>query len=93
MSGVGIVPLMPPLLQAPEAGQKVELELRHYGNNEGSYALYDDDGESFAYEEGTCAWIDLQVQAGDDGPAGSVDGATPYTYGAMRWRFMSPDKA
>lgn len=48
----GIIPMMPAMLHAPKAGQKVVLEIRYYGNKPGVYSLYDDDGETFDYEKG-----------------------------------------
>ncbi len=89
----GIIPLMPPLLQAPGLGQTVDLELRHYGQAEGTFALYDDDGETYAYEQGACRWTSLRVRSKDDGQLEgfieSSPGAQNYTYGVMEWRFMS----
>ena len=37
-------------LHVPSAGERVALEVRHYGEAEGSFALYDDDGTTFGYE-------------------------------------------
>lgn len=48
----GIIPMMPVMLHAPKAGQRVDLEIRYYGNKPGVYSLYDDDGETFDYEKG-----------------------------------------
>ena len=48
----GIIPMMPPRLHAPKAGEKVDLEIRYYGEKPGKYELYDDDGETFDYEKG-----------------------------------------
>src|SRR4029079_9457589 len=36
-----IIPMMPPLLHAPGAGEKVDIEIRHYGEKPGRYLLYD----------------------------------------------------
>ena len=47
----GIIPTMMPVLHAPAAGQKFDLEIRYYGSEPGSYMLYDDDGETFGYEK------------------------------------------
>ncbi len=48
----GVIPMMPPLLQSPKADEKVNLEIRYYGEKPGHYLLYDDDGETFNYEKG-----------------------------------------
>jgi alpha-D-xyloside xylohydrolase len=43
--------MMKPMLHAPKAGEKVDIEIRHYGEKPGKYLLYDDDGETFDYEK------------------------------------------
>jgi alpha-D-xyloside xylohydrolase len=48
----GIIPMIPPVLRAPKRGEILRLELRHYGELDGSIFLYDDDGETFNYEKG-----------------------------------------
>ena len=48
----GVVPMMPAMLHAPKVGQKVDLEIRYYGEKPAKYELYDDDGETFNYEKG-----------------------------------------
>ncbi len=62
-----IVPLMPPLPHTPRAGETVALEVRHYGPRPGRYRLYDDDGETLAFEHGAFRWIDLAVDISQDG--------------------------
>ncbi len=63
----GIIPLMPPLAHAPRAGEVVPLEIRHYGTKPGRFALFDDDGETFAYERGAYVWRVLEVEVAADG--------------------------
>ncbi len=41
----GVIPMIPAVLQAPKSGEILPLELRHYGEAEGSISWYDDDGE------------------------------------------------
>jgi len=48
----GIIPMIQPRLQAPKRGEKLALEVHHYGESEGRFLLYDDDGETFDYENG-----------------------------------------
>ena len=57
-----LVPMMKPRLRAPKAGEKVDLEIRHYGTKNGTYELYDDDGETFDYEKGAYSWRKLTVE-------------------------------
>ncbi len=56
-----IIPMMKPVLHAPSAGEKFDLEIRYYGSAPGFYRLYDDDGETFDYEKGLYSWRDIQV--------------------------------
>jgi len=45
----------------PEGEEKLDLEIRVYGNQAGSFELYDDDGESFNYEQGEYSLTELKV--------------------------------
>jgi alpha-glucosidase (family GH31 glycosyl hydrolase) len=56
-----------PLLQAPKSGEKVDLEIRHYGEKTGFYKLYDDDGETFNYENGDFSWRTIKVERQKNG--------------------------
>lgn len=89
----GIVPLMPALLHAPEPGEQVDLEVRHYGDAPGRYELYDDDGVSLAFERGECRRIRLEAVRDERGCwAGRVaipTGQCPFTYAGFTWRFMT----
>ncbi|HMG10333.1 MAG TPA: TIM-barrel domain-containing protein [Mucilaginibacter sp.] len=58
----GIIPMMPVMLHAPKAGQKVDLEVRYYGDKPGAYSLYDDDGQTYNYEKGNYAFRQIKVQ-------------------------------
>lgn len=51
----GIIPMMGSRLHIPLPNEKVDLTIRHYGQKEGNYQLYDDDGVSFDYEKGSYA--------------------------------------
>ncbi|NMC41113.1 MAG: DUF5110 domain-containing protein [Bacteroidales bacterium] len=89
----GIIPMMPPALQAPAAGQKFDLEIRYYGKKPGKYMLYDDDGTSFDYEKGNFSWREITVAPGKNGnPAGSISKAVrgkPDNIGKVEWKYMS----
>lgn len=89
----GIVPLMPPLLHAPAAGQKVDLEIRCYGEKDGSAVLYDDDGETFDYTRGEYTWRKIRVQRDKNGRRtgviSSAEKGKPDTIGKVSWTFMS----
>ena len=89
----GIVPMMTPVLHAPAAGEKYDLQVRYYGTRPGNYKLYDDDGETFDYEKGIYSWRELQVATNKKGiPEGTVSKAEkgkPDNIGKVTWRYMS----
>ena len=89
----GIIPMMPPMLHAPKAGEKVNLEIRHYGKKNGNYKLYDDDGETFAYEKEIFSWREIKVERQKNGALkGSIsnqENGKPSTVGAVTWQFMT----
>jgi alpha-D-xyloside xylohydrolase len=88
-----IIPMMPPLLHAPKAGEKVDIEFRHYGEKPGSYLLYDDDGESFDYEKGMYSWREIKVEKDKKqqwkGTIAAPVKDKPNTVGKVSFRFMT----
>jgi len=89
-----IIPMMPPLLHAPKAGEKVDIEIRHYGEKPGRYLLYDDDGETFNYEKGDYSWREIKVEKDKSrqwkGTIAAPVPNKPNTTGNIRWKFMTP---
>ena len=88
----GIIPLMPETNNLSMQPANIPLELRHYGNQEGMYSLYDDDGWTFDYENGLFSVTNLQVQNKDGGLSGSSgnpEGPWKSRYGEIQWRFMT----
>ncbi|MEO7768885.1 MAG: TIM-barrel domain-containing protein [Ferruginibacter sp.] len=89
-----IIPMMPPLLQAPKNGVKVEIEFRHYGEKPAAYKLYDDDGETFNYEKGDYTWRTVTVEKNKKnewkGTISLPEKGKPNTIGKVSWKFMSP---
>jgi len=87
----GIVPLAPP--SASVDGKKQPLEIRHYGEQEGAFSLYDDDGTSYDYLRGVCTWILLRVvHDGSGNWKGSVNtpkDARIWSYSGFTWNFMT----
>jgi alpha-glucosidase (family GH31 glycosyl hydrolase) len=81
--------MMPPLLQAPKAGQKVDIEIRYYGEKAGRYMLYDDDGETFNYEKGNYSFREIKVENRQGTISAAVKGK-PNTVGNITWKFMTP---
>lgn len=79
---------------APARDEIVPLEVRHYGEQPGTLALYDDDGETFDYEKGDFSWTGLSVTKN---AAGAWQGmVTPdkngrrWHYSDVKWVFMPP---
>jgi len=88
-----IIPMMPPLLHAPKAGEKVDIEIRHYGEKPGRYLLYDDDGETFNYEKGDFSWREIKVEKDKNqqwkGTIAAPVKNKPNTTGNISWKFMT----
>lgn len=89
----GIIPMMPPLLHAPKAGEKTDLEIRFYGDQPGHFRLYDDDGETFQYEKGAYSFRDITIQKNANGKweekISSPIPGKPNTIGVITWKFMT----
>jgi alpha-glucosidase (family GH31 glycosyl hydrolase) len=90
----GIIPMMPPLLHAPVAGQKVDIEIRHYGEKPGRYLLYDDDGETFNYEKGNYSFREIKIEKDKQRQWKATISAPvkdkPNTIGRVTWTYMTP---
>ncbi len=88
----GIVPMMPPLDCAPRPGESVPLEIHHYGSASGRFRLFDDDGETCAYERGEFRWREIQVTVSADGERrgtmSEVGEGWRSAYGDVTWRFL-----
>jgi alpha-glucosidase (family GH31 glycosyl hydrolase) len=91
----GMVPMIPAQRQISRLGADIPLEIRHYGTVEGTTSVYDDDGSSFAYESGQCTWMQIRATRQADGTfRGTTDeatGTTPWSYGTILWKWMTPD--
>lgn len=89
----GIIPMMKPLLHAPKAGEKVDLEIRHYGSKAGIYNLYDDDGETYNHEKGDYSWRKIKIAPDAGGRLVGVVSAAlagkPDNVGNVSWKFMT----
>lgn len=62
-----IIPMMPELPHVPRQGEQVAIELHHYGTASGKFRLFDDDGESFAYEQGEYRWREAVLRVLEEG--------------------------
>ena len=90
-----ILPFMEPRLHAPKAGEKVNLEIRHYGKADGAYRLYDDDGETFDYEKGAYSWREIKVTRDKKGKLkgsiSKVEKGKPNNIANVTWKFMTEE--
>jgi alpha-D-xyloside xylohydrolase len=84
----GIIPMMPARLHAPKANEKVDIEIRYYGEKPGTYRLYDDDGETFNYEKGVYIWREIKVENKKGTISDPVKGK-PNTIKNVTWKFMT----
>lgn len=89
----GVVPMMPPALHAPVAGQKFDLEIRYYGTKNAFYQLYDDDGITFDYEKGLFSWRDIQIERSKNGKCKTsishAEKGKPDNIGKVSWKIMT----
>jgi len=79
--------MIPPVLHTPKNGEILPLEVRHYGESEGEFMLYDDDGETFNYEKGDYSWTKLSVK-NKIGKHERIRGEI-FNYNNLSWRDMT----
>jgi alpha-D-xyloside xylohydrolase len=90
----GIIPMIPERRTAPSLGEKLQLIVRHYGESEGNYMLYDDDGVSFNYEKGIFSLSKLIVHRDKygklNGSVSKLSPGKPFGYkDEIKWEFMT----
>ncbi len=88
----GIVPMMAAVNSLRMQKGSLPLEVRHYGTREASYALYDDDGETFDYEKGAFSLQELRaVRQGGSlrGDVARATGTWKSRYNQFEWKFMT----
>jgi alpha-glucosidase (family GH31 glycosyl hydrolase) len=72
--------------------KELPVEIRHYGEKENTYFLYDDDGVTFDYENGEYALTELSVERNRSGElTGKVSAQNKkvFNYGKISWRWMT----
>ncbi|GIO67284.1 TIM-barrel domain-containing protein [Paenibacillus sp. FSL M7-1455] len=82
-----VIPMMPALSHVPEGD--IPIELVHFGSAPGESLLYDDDGETFDYEQTGGCWRKVTVAKTADGSfSGTVEpGGAGSRYRIAGWRF------
>jgi alpha-D-xyloside xylohydrolase len=84
-----------PMLSANSSGKKRDeesLEVRHYGTKENTFLLYNDDGESYDFENGDYSLLELKAERKNNG---KMIGKSTYlnnrnfNYGEIEWRWMT----
>lgn len=92
-----VIPLIPAVTHTPRRGQQFTLELRHYGTAPGSCRVYDDDGETYDYEQGRQVWYRFTASRDRGGRwqgERQVDNPAqmPLAYPREQWTFMAADR-
>ncbi len=83
-----IIPMMPAIRQTSEWKEDMPLEIRVFGEKDGDFELYDDDGLTFDYQKGEFTIKKLKVLNGEGSIENmKVDGS--WTYGDVSWNFMT----
>jgi len=89
----GLVPMIGDRLYAPGPDDVLPLEVRHFGEKPGTFSLYDDDGETFAYERGERSWTRLSVARDASGAWKGTVTPDPngkrWRYSEVTWTFMT----
>lgn len=94
----GIIPMIPPVTHTPAPDEQLPLEIRHYGEAESTAVLYDDDGQSYDYQQGK--YMQYRLSAKKDKHAkwqGQVvienKQGLKVAYKNIKWRFMLPESS
>ncbi len=78
-----LIPTIAPQLRAGTLRKGTPIILRSYGNQTPHGALYDDDGETFAYRKGRYSWFDLSIDKDGRGVMTKREGDGSSLYGAI----------
>ena len=72
---------------------KYDLIIKHYGEKEASYRLYDDDGKTYDYERGAYSWRTVTIKRDSNGQlVGSISAGEkgkPNNIGKVSWEFTT----
>jgi alpha-glucosidase (family GH31 glycosyl hydrolase) len=88
-----IIPMLKHPVRQTSEWKDVPLEIRVYGQAEGDFRLYDDDGETYDYEEGEYSVNNLFTKKDKDGAlsgfAEEKESSGPWAYSEITWKFMT----
>jgi alpha-D-xyloside xylohydrolase len=75
------------------ADGKYDLVIKHYGEKEASYRLYDDDGKTYDYERGAYSWRIVTIKRDSKGQlVGAISAeekGKPNNIGKVSWEFIT----
>ena len=89
----GIIPLLPQGAELHENPTTHTLEIRHYGQTDGHFLLYNDDGKTYDYETGDYTWQELRVTGSKNKLQGNTfhhKGNNTWYCNNLIWKFMTP---
>ncbi len=83
-----IIPMIPKIRQTSEWTNDLPIELRVYGEKDGAFQLYNDDGKTYNYENGDYSLFNLSVKDGK-GIVGVAEGKASATDYQFTWSYFS----
>lgn len=83
----GIIPMIPAIRQTRD-WTNLSLEVRIYGEADGSFTLYDDDGKTFDFEKGNYTTKEFSFKNGE-GTVADKHSAGPWAYSDVKWLQMT----
>jgi len=86
----GIVPMIEAHHQTKAWIDGLPLQVRVYGKKDGNFHMYDDDGKTFNYENGTYSIKELSITSGKTVISDTYTN-NDWTYSGIEWKFMSTD--
>jgi alpha-glucosidase (family GH31 glycosyl hydrolase) len=83
----GIIPMIAPVRQTKDWKADMPLEVRIYGQADGTFTLYNDDGKSFNFEKGDYSIQKLEIRSGKWNASSTQ--SSPYAYTRINWKYAT----
>ncbi len=83
-----IIPMIPKIRQTTEWTKDLPIELRVYGEKDGQFQLYNDDGQTYNYETGDYTLLNLSSKKGK-GTVSKIYGEESEKKSNFKWTYMS----